>query len=137
MICRCGNGQEKKLEPMRRAVEQGGDMKDKALSKLTACASAGAMFMSTLGGAAPAMAANSGEGGASAKGTDRTILPIQEPKRPLYTELDARNAKMPPHFDVKAPAGAPNTGFPPACRQAGLHGHDEERPDVEKVVILR
>jgi arylsulfatase len=39
---------------------------------------------------------------------DRTILPIQEPKRPLYTELDARNAKMPPHFTVKAPAGAPN-----------------------------
>jgi arylsulfatase len=39
---------------------------------------------------------------------DRTILPIQEPKRPLYSELDARNAKMPPHFEVKAPAGAPN-----------------------------
>jgi len=39
---------------------------------------------------------------------DRTRLPIQEPKRPFYTELDARNAKMPPHFDVKAPAGAPN-----------------------------
>jgi arylsulfatase len=39
---------------------------------------------------------------------DRTILPIQEPKRPVYTELDARNAKMPEHFDVKAPAGAPN-----------------------------
>ena len=40
--------------------------------------------------------------------SDRTILPIQEPKRPIYTELDARNAKMPPHFEVKAPAGAPN-----------------------------
>ncbi len=39
---------------------------------------------------------------------DRTVLPIQEPKRPLYTELDARNAKMPPRFEVKAPAGAPN-----------------------------
>jgi arylsulfatase A-like enzyme len=39
---------------------------------------------------------------------DRTVLPIQEPKRPVYTELDVRNVKMPPHFDVKAPAGAPN-----------------------------
>ena len=39
---------------------------------------------------------------------DRTVLPIQEPKRPLYKELDARNATMPPNFEVKAPAGAPN-----------------------------
>ena len=39
---------------------------------------------------------------------DRTVLPIQEPTRPLYKELDVRNAKMPPHFEVKAPAGAPN-----------------------------
>jgi arylsulfatase len=39
---------------------------------------------------------------------DRTVLPVQEPKRPEYKELDVRNAKMPPHFEVKAPAGAPN-----------------------------
>lgn len=39
---------------------------------------------------------------------DRTILPIQEPKRPVIKELDVRNVKTPPHFDVKAPAGAPN-----------------------------
>ena len=39
---------------------------------------------------------------------DRTVLPIQEPKRPLYTELDVRSVKTPPHFEVKAPAGAPN-----------------------------
>ena len=39
---------------------------------------------------------------------DRTSLPIQEPKRQTYTELDARNAKAPPRFEVKAPAGAPN-----------------------------
>ncbi len=39
---------------------------------------------------------------------DRTSLPIAEPKRPAYTEVDARKAKMPPHFDVKAPKGAPN-----------------------------
>jgi arylsulfatase len=39
---------------------------------------------------------------------DRTVLPIQEPQRPVYTDLDARNIKTPPHFEVKAPAGAPN-----------------------------
>ena len=39
---------------------------------------------------------------------DRTVLPIAEPKRPTYTELDARNAKPPPRFEVKAPKGAPN-----------------------------
>ncbi len=39
---------------------------------------------------------------------DRSVLPIPEPKRPLYTELDARTVKIPPHFAVKAPAGAPN-----------------------------
>jgi arylsulfatase len=39
---------------------------------------------------------------------DRTVLPVQAPKPPLYKELDARNAKLPPHFDVKAPEGAPN-----------------------------
>ena len=39
---------------------------------------------------------------------DRTILPIQEPARPLYKEVDARNVKMPPRFEVKAPEGAPN-----------------------------
>jgi arylsulfatase A-like enzyme len=45
----------------------------------------------------------------SAQGNiDRTVLPIAEPKPPTYTELDARNAKPPPRFEVKAPAGAPN-----------------------------
>jgi arylsulfatase len=39
---------------------------------------------------------------------DRTALPIAEPKRPVYTEIDARNVKAPPRADVKAPAGAPN-----------------------------
>jgi arylsulfatase len=40
--------------------------------------------------------------------TDRSVLPIPEPKRPVYTELDARNVKPPPRFEVTAPAGAPN-----------------------------
>ena len=39
---------------------------------------------------------------------DRTVLPIPEPKRPIYTELDARNVKAPPRFQVTAPPGAPN-----------------------------
>lgn len=39
---------------------------------------------------------------------DRTVLPIQQPRRPTYTELDARNVTPPPRFEVKAPAGAPN-----------------------------
>jgi len=39
---------------------------------------------------------------------DRTVLPILEPERPTYSELDARDAKAPPRFEVKAPQGAPN-----------------------------
>jgi arylsulfatase A-like enzyme len=39
---------------------------------------------------------------------DRTVLPIKEPKRQTYTELDARNAKAPERFHVTAPKGAPN-----------------------------
>jgi arylsulfatase len=38
----------------------------------------------------------------------RTVLPIPEPRYPPITELDARKAKAPPPFEVKAPAGAPN-----------------------------
>ena len=41
-------------------------------------------------------------------GLDRTSLPIREPIRPTYKELDARNAIAPPRFEVKAPKGAPN-----------------------------
>ena len=39
---------------------------------------------------------------------DRSILPIQEPTPPKYRELDARNAKAPPLFEIKSPKGAPN-----------------------------
>jgi arylsulfatase len=39
---------------------------------------------------------------------DRTALPITEPKLKPITELDARKAKAPPRFEVKAPKGAPN-----------------------------
>src|SRR5580698_8088248 len=39
---------------------------------------------------------------------DRTSLPIAEPQLKPITVLDARDAKAPPRFQVKAPAGAPN-----------------------------
>lgn len=39
---------------------------------------------------------------------DRTVLPVEAPRRPVYTELDVRKVKAPPHFRVDAPAGAPN-----------------------------
>jgi arylsulfatase len=41
-------------------------------------------------------------------GIDRTVLPIKEPTRPTYTELDVRKATAPPRFEVTAPKGAPN-----------------------------
>jgi arylsulfatase A-like enzyme len=48
-------------------------------------------------------------GWASAADTlDRTVLPIPEPTPETITTLDAREAKAPPRFEVKAPEGAPN-----------------------------
>jgi arylsulfatase len=44
----------------------------------------------------------------SAPPLDRTSLPIAEPNYPHSTILDARDAKAPPRFEIKAPAGAPN-----------------------------
>jgi len=47
---------------------------------------------------------------AQTKGTalDRSVLPIPEPQHKPITTLDARKAKAPPRFEVKAPKGAPN-----------------------------
>lgn len=39
---------------------------------------------------------------------DRSVLPIPEPKPPVYTELDVRDVQAPPRFEVKAPEGSPN-----------------------------
>ena len=39
---------------------------------------------------------------------DRTKLPVIAPPRPVYKELDVRNVPTPKHFEVRAPAGAPN-----------------------------
>ena len=62
-----------------------------------------------MAGAAAAMQATGSSSGAQASGQiDRTVLPIAQPPRPFYTELDARQAKAPRPFEVKAPEGAPN-----------------------------
>ncbi len=47
-------------------------------------------------------------GAARAQDPDRTVLPIHEPQAAPITTVDARDAKAPPRFEVKAPAGAPN-----------------------------
>jgi hypothetical protein len=47
-------------------------------------------------------------GATESSGLDRTVLPIKEPTYPESTVLDARDAKAPPRFEVKAPAKAPN-----------------------------
>lgn len=39
---------------------------------------------------------------------DRNSLPIKEPPRQTYKELDARNAKAPARWEVTAPKGSPN-----------------------------
>ena len=39
---------------------------------------------------------------------DRRVLPVAEPARTPITAIDARDAQVPPRFEVKAPAGAPN-----------------------------
>jgi len=53
-------------------------------------------------------AAATAAGAQQAPTLDRTTLPIQEPSYPAITEFDARNAKAPARFEVKAPQGAPN-----------------------------
>lgn len=39
---------------------------------------------------------------------DRSVLPIPEPRRQTYTQLDVRDAEAPKPYNVKAPKGAPN-----------------------------
>ena len=43
-----------------------------------------------------------------AEQVDRTVLPVSGPWYPPIKTLDARDAKAPPVFEVKAPKGAPN-----------------------------
>jgi arylsulfatase len=49
-----------------------------------------------------------GSAAAAGPALDRTVLPIAEPDRPTYSEINARNVPVPPRFEVKAPEGAPN-----------------------------
>jgi arylsulfatase len=56
----------------------------------------------------PLLAAVCATAASAQPASDRTVLPIAEPKRPVVTEIDARKVKMPPRADVKAPKGAPN-----------------------------
>ena len=44
----------------------------------------------------------------AADSLDRSELPIHEPQPETITILDARDAKAPPRFEVKAPENAPN-----------------------------
>src|SRR6476469_6182542 len=68
---------------------------------------------------------------------DRTVLPIKEPDYPFDTTLDARNAKAPERFEIKAPAKAPNVvivliddiGF----GQSSAFGGPVEMPTLEKL----
>lgn len=71
------------------------------------------------------------------KRADRTVLPIAEPPIVPITEIDARKAKAPPRFDVKAPVGAPNVlivliddmGF----GQSSAFGGPIQMPTLEKL----
>src|SRR5689334_16877439 len=53
----------------------------------------------------PALAQDNASAGGQ---LDRTVLPIHQPPTTSITTLDARDAKAPPRFEVKAPPGAPN-----------------------------
>jgi len=73
----------------------------------------------------------------SEQGIDRTVLPIPEPKRQTYKELDARNAKPPARWEVTAPQGAPNVvvvliddiGF----GSSGTFGGPINMPNLDKI----
>ncbi len=60
--------------------------------------------VSLLGGAFVAVAASVASGQVA---VDRTVLPVHEPAVTPITELDARKAKAPERFEVKAPAARP------------------------------
>ena len=75
-------------------------MKTKSHLKFTA--------LSLMLGMTFALPANAQDKPAPEAKLDRTVLPIAEPKLAPITTLDARDAKAPPRFEVKAPQGAPN-----------------------------
>lgn len=56
----------------------------------------------------PAMALACAGFAVAADPLDRSVLPIKEPPVETISILDARDAKAPPRFEIKAPEGAPN-----------------------------
>ena len=64
-------------------------------------------WLSATGGL-PRLAADDKKAAEESNAPSRDVLPIPEPKPAPITTLDARNAKAPPRFQVKAPAKAPN-----------------------------
>jgi len=77
-----------------------------------------------------------GESASNTNGMDRTVLPVKEPDYPFDTTLDARNAKAPARFEVKAPPKAPNVvvvliddqGFGLRTSHAGVDGFRHQQP---------
>lgn len=88
-----------------------GRSRTRTLTFVAACAVAAVAYLLSAGqNAAPARPGRpaAADEKPAAGALDRTSLPIAEPKRDPITVLDARNAKAPPRFEVKAPSGAPN-----------------------------
>lgn len=89
---------------------------------------------------APQIRATSKSAGGDAR-LDRTVLPIAEPDYPRATELDARDAKAPARFEVKAPRGSPNIivflfddiGF----GHSGTFGGQIPMPTLDRLVDCR
>ena len=66
------------------------------------------LFKLTLAGLAAGFMAVTAVAQEVAQEVDRTVLPLKAPWYPPITTLDARDAKAPPVFEVKAPKDAPN-----------------------------
>ena len=71
-----------------------------------------ALLMTTWACAQSGQAPSAGPGGAA--DVDRTVLPIAEPTHPAITELDARNAKAPPHLRGQGAGGRAQCAGHPA-----------------------
>jgi arylsulfatase len=70
--------------------------------------SAALMLCAAIGSSQPQTGGDNTHRAAATTAMDRTVLPIAEPDHPRATELDAREAKPPARFEVKAPPRAPN-----------------------------
>ncbi len=73
------------------------------VSKKAMCMLASSLFIANMTSSVSAT-----ENSVAIQKSDRLRLPIQQPKIPHSTVLDARNANAPPRFNVTAPKTAPN-----------------------------